>query len=99
MSISQFVYSPVWTFSLFPAFAVINHAINILVPVSLDTCAKESQEYIPRIGIAELRIYSSSPFLDVAKLLSKVDVLVYTLSSRYKISWFFTSSPGLIRPF
>lgn len=55
-----------WTFSLFPVFVTRNNvATNIPVPVFLNTHAKESQEYIPRIGIAGLRIYTSSTFLDM----------------------------------
>lgn len=86
-----------WTFSLFPVFATRNNvATNIPVPVFLNTRAKEPQEYVLRIGIAGLRIYTSSTFLDIAKLLSKVDALVYTLSSKHKTSCFFLSSPNLV---
>lgn len=59
-------------------------------------CAKESQKYIPRMRIAGLRIYTSLTFLDIAKLLSTVDVLIYTLSSRHEISCFFTPSLNLV---
>lgn len=68
--------------------------MNILVHVSLDTCAEESQEYIPRIGIAGLRIYTHSASLEIANLLSKVDSLVHSLCSKH-ISCFFSSSPNL----